>query len=98
MASVQLQLPLLQACPAAQGELHEPQFEMLVFRSTQALPHGVRPAPQVAAQEPALQKGVAPSQRVSQLPQLFGSEMVSMQALPQLVSPAWQPQLPPLHC
>jgi len=77
-----MQLPPMHNRPAMHPLPQLPQLSGSLVRSTQLVPHGLRPPPQSISQSPESQRG-EPSpagQTLPQAPQLFGSVSVFTQA------------------
>jgi hypothetical protein len=94
--SEQAHTPFTQLVPARQALPQAPQWLFELGRCAQAPLQLVRPAAQVAAQEPLLHT-LPSAQRWPQDPQLRGSLAGSTQASPQRTAPAAQTQLLPLQ-
>ena len=75
---------------------HAPQLALSVVVSTHCPLHGVNPLTQPAAQAPPAQTWDAP-QTWAQVPQLWASTVVSVQAPPQAVWPVGHAHAPPTH-
>ena len=74
------QVPAEQDCPVAQALVQEPQWAGSVWRSTQVVPHRVKPAAQVCWHAPDEQIWPA-AQAFVQEPQCFGSLATSVQTV-----------------
>lgn len=81
----QLQSPSVHTRLPEQIAPHRPQLFLSDVRSTQVLPHGLRPEVQVITQAPSAQRGVRAGQRLPHVPQLFVFVCKSTQTLPQLL-------------
>lgn len=89
-----VQVPFVQVWPFVQVVPQAPQFVMLVWVLTHAVPHKVCPAGH--AQAPALQVWPVP-QVLPHVPQLLPLVCVLTHAVPHKVCPAGQAQTPALQ-
>jgi hypothetical protein len=76
---------------------HRPQLFLSDVKSTQVLPHGLKPEVQVMTQAPSAQRGARGGQPLPQLPQLLVFVSRLTQTLPQLLYPAEHVQAPFTH-
>jgi len=89
-----MHFPATQVSPPPQASPQPPQWPLLVWVSTQAVPHMTVPAGQVVTHPRGLHSCSAPH-TLPQAPQLARSVVMSTQTPPHRVWPVGQAHLPP---